>query len=213
MKPIKKSLISVLAVAVLMLCILFSACADAELVENNRTGQSTVGVYSSMLSIKQYGIPFQYEFKNAEIETIVTTGDGGIVVVQDGDVLNDWVSLPDNPYDGEVKLASRDYCPLKTYYLSSFQWAPAQGWMRGEGVVEDYITFIARKENHIVGFAVLYVCSDGFKGGGEVFADKEFPKVDGKYQKVSEDTVNRRIQEVIDAHKNYVEKIRDKILN
>ena len=96
-------------------------------------------------------------------------------------------------------------CPLKTYYYSGFEWSYINGWEYfpedGSKVVGDYITFIARKENHIVGFAVIYVHCDGLRGCGEVIVDKEFPQVNGKYQKVSEITVKERINEVIELHK------------
>lgn len=209
----KKAILPLLAVFILTFCFVFSACANPELVETHRTEKSAVGEWHkfSIFSIKQYGIPINYEFKNAEIETGIISEEGGLVVVHEDDVINGWESLPDYIDDEDVKLAPRECCPLKTYYISSFQWAPAKGWEgiseRGSKVVEDYVTFIARKENHIVGFAVFYVYSDGFEGGGEVFSDKEFPKVNGKYQNVSERTVKKRIQEVIEVHKNYLDKI------
>ncbi len=189
------------------LCMVFSACTSTELTEVNRTDKAFVGEWEkySLLSIKQYGIPFNYEFKNAEIETRITSKEGSLVIVEDGDIIGGWADFPDYVDGNEVKQASLADCPLKTYYYSGFEWSYINGWEYfpedGSKVVGDYITFIARKENHIVGFAVIYVHCNGLRGCGEVIVDKEFPQVKGKYQKVSEITVKEKINEVIELHK------------
>lgn len=189
------------------LCMVFCACTSTELTEVNRTDKAFVGEWEkySLLSMKQYGIPFNYEFKNAEIETCIISEEGSLVITEADNVIGGWTNFPEYVGANEVKQASLADCPLKTYYYSSFEWSHIKGWEYfpedGSKVVGDYITFIARKENHIVGFAVIYVHCNGLRGCGEVIVDKEFPQVNGKYQKVSEITVKENINEVIELHK------------
>lgn len=204
---ILKNKVLVPFVFLILISTFFFACAGTDLMEVHRTDKAFVGEWGrySPISMKRYGIPFQYEFKNAEIETRITSKEGSLVIVEDGDIIGGWADFPDYVDGNEVKQASLADCPLKTYYYSGFEWSYIDGWARfsedGSKVVGDYVTFIARKENHIVGFAVIYVHCDGLRGCGEVIVDKEFPQVKGKYQKVSEKTVKERINEVIELHK------------
>ncbi len=204
---ILKNKVLVPFVFLILISTFFPACAGTDLMEKHRTDKAFVGEWEkySLLSIKQYGIPFNYEFKNAEIETRIISEEGSLVITGADNVIGGWANFPEYVGANEVKQASLADCPLKTYYYSGFEWSYINGWEYfpedGSKVVGDYITFIARKENHIVGFAVIYVHCDGLRGCGEVIVDKEFPQVNGKYQKVSEITVKERINEVIELHK------------
>lgn len=63
-----------------------------------------------------------------------------------------------------------------------------------------FVDVVIREQNHIVGYAVIKIAARIGKMGGKVYdasivKNAEFPKVDGEYQAVSEEYVNKRISE------------------
>ena len=67
--------------------------------------------------------------------------------------------------------------------------------------VEDYVVITTEKEEHITGYAVIYIYQEGVGSTPTVIADKEFPMTDGEYQDIDEEWLDNRIQSVIDEHK------------
>ncbi len=196
-------------------CIIFPACAKAGSVENDRMDKSEIkewdiassGAYSSPVNL---GIPFRYEFENATIETSHLNVDAAIIIAHKSDIISDWDNLSNHKWYDSCKIASLSDCPLISLDAVRFELTSLDCWgywdNRENINLTDYVTLIARKENNIVGYAVMYIYSVNGIGGGEVLVDKEFPKVNGKYQEISEETVREKIQTVIDGHKNSLAK-------
>lgn len=212
MKIIKKLAFSILTILSLTLCLIFSACTNSEIVENDRADKSGVGEWEWGLWVMtsaptRLGVGFSYEFDGATIETGILSDRTILVIMYKTHVLNNWEDLSGYEHYSSLKKASSGDCPLMSSDVAAFQWAADMWWWDWKGLareeqeLSDYITFIARKDNNIVGYAVMYVYVSGLKGGGEVIVDKEFPQVNGKYQKVSEITVKEKINEVIELHK------------
>ena len=153
------------------------------------------------------GLLVGYEYEGAEIEMSNSSDDMMIIIpqYQGYEKIKDWDKYSEYDRHSPCKKVLHSECPL-VYFESyvGFQWAPVAGWSiseRGKINLRDFITFIARIDGNIVGYAVVYAHSDGNIGRGDVVADKEFPKVDGEYQQVSEEAVNNRIQAVIKKYK------------
>lgn len=215
MKQIKGLIMTLFSTIFLSLCMISSACANSNIIEVDRldeSGKTGVGIWDinfwHMVSAPTFlGVGITYAFEDATIETNIISDNTTLVILYESDVLNEWQDLSDYEYYYGRKKASRADCPLRSSQVASFQWATDSGWRnwenldRAEQELSDYVTFIAQKDNNIVGYAVMYVYVSGLKGGGEVIVDKEFPQVKGKYQKVSEKSVKERINEVIELHK------------
>lgn len=63
-----------------------------------------------------------------------------------------------------------------------------------------FVDVVIREQNHIVDYAVIKIAARTSEMGGKVYdasivKNAEFPKVDGEYQAVSEEYVNKRISE------------------
>ena len=184
-------------ISAVLLCLVCSACRF----NNTKVGEYKLSPLSYVLY--PYGVPIGYRFKNATIEVSVVS-DKGMLVFDGYDEINNWEEysyfiepqFESEHYHG-YKKALHGENPVKYEGQPVFQWRPVDGWFVGDGykvISDDYIYFIARKEDKIVGYAVMYVWADG-EGGGKVLKDKECSNV-------SEEYVNDKINKVIEKHKN-----------
>ena len=196
MKLIKKTGIVFTVIFVFLLSSVCSAC---------RFNNTKVGEYKFLPPISYvlypYGVPLGYRFKNASIEVSLVS-DKGMLVFDCYDEIKNWEEYsyfiePQSEtehYHG-YKKALHGENPVRYEGQPVFQWRPVDGWFVADGYKDDYITFIARKEDKIVGYAVIYVWADGEKGGGKVLKDKKCSNISGEY-------VNDKIDKVIEKHKS-----------
>lgn len=192
MKLIKKSLIILLIVFTLILSLAFSACGEKEAVEKDREGKTYVdkwsadGPFYSGLPFNS-GVPFKYEFENAKIEmnNLSEQAQFWVTVYEKGE--------DNNFFIGKTEHILHSNCPYEYEGGMLFQWLPNYDLRE----LSDYITFKARIEDEIVGYAVIYIWTDGEIGNGKVLVDKEC-------KKTSEEIVNKKIQDVIEEHKSAI---------
>lgn len=210
MKRIKNCILILLTTLTLIACVGLCACGNSEISENSRSDKTIVNewkydFYLTTSAPTRLGIPVSYEFENATIESNLSS-DKSVLIFGKSANIDNTNSFPDYAYYSNQKQATKKECPFEFKGSQMFQWASAGNWRdyenRGTDTFSDYITFIAKIDDNIVGYAVVYVWTDGKIGNGEVLADMEFPKINEKFQKVSKDTVNDKVKEVIEKHKN-----------
>ena len=190
MKILKKSVVALLVLFALLLSSAFCACSG-EVIEDDRNGESSVyrfNVSDETCIAPHWGVEVVCEFKNATVE-ISHYSDKALIAYHENSTIK-------NVFHGESSLYEGR--PI-------FYWMPIKGWSaETEEVIEDYITFTAKIGKNIIGYAVIYVNAVGESGSGTVLADKEFPLLDGKYQKIDQKTVDEKIQKIIEEHANSV---------
>ena len=214
MKLIKKTASAFAILVVFLLCFLFSAC---------RFNMTKVGEYEIFnihsFVLYPYGVPFGYRFKNATIE-MGNVSDEAMIVFESYDEIIGWDEysyfiepIPEIKNDRGWKKLLHEECPLKYNGATVFQWRPVNDWWvigdNGERVgLDDYIYFIARKDDKIAGYAVIYFYTD-YSHDGE---DYKPPKARGEIlvdsvlwqngKKAKDENVYAKISEVIEKHKN-----------
>lgn len=187
MKLIKQIFITLLTAVTLFCCVMFSACG------NDNKGKASVGEWNadeqffSGLPLN-LGVPMTYEYANADIEICNVSKQAHLWLTRFENYDND-----NNFIIGETKGISHNDCPYKFEGRMLVQWLPVGGDVWQER--RDYITFKAKIDNEIVGYAVIYVWTDGKTGNGKVLVDREC-------KNTNEESVNEKIQEVINNHKS-----------
>ena len=196
MRTIKKVSIVLTIIFVILLCTVFSAC-------NLKKVWVGTWDFHRVYSGTDFGIgvPFHYEFDKSTIEVGNYSENGIIVFNQFDDVIEADRFSDYDPYYKHKQVTHADGS-FEFKGDSVFYWVTVNGkwnWEnRGETKIDDYIRFIARTDNKIVGFAVIYVWTDGEKGGGKVLTDKRFSK---NSKKATEEYVSSKINKVIEKHK------------
>lgn len=164
----------------MLFCSFIMACKD---------GNTIVGKWGSNDQLfsglpVNLGVPIIYELKNAEIEMCNISEEAQIRATEYKKGEDNQISI------GATESLSHRDCPYKYNGNVMFQWMPSGGWQK----LDDYITFKAKIDNEIVGYAVIFVWTNGETGNGKVLVDREC-------KNISEEKVNEKIQEIIDNHK------------
>ncbi len=194
MKSIKKTGAYIIAIFTFLMCTLLAACGN-----KNAEVYSRYEIYSpASFHLYPYGVPFSYGIENATIE-MSNRSDMGMVVFDDYNAVRDYESYPyysepDASYGG-IKKSAFENRPLYYEGKPVFQWRPVDGFAQENTVnIEDYITFIARKDNKIVGYAVIKVWTESEYAYGKVIADKEVSDM-------NEEAVKEKISKITDGNK------------
>ena len=210
MGTVKKSIAVLIATLTLLVFMFFPACVNSDIIEKERTCKTWVmdwcfGRHISMSIDTYLGVPFHYGYEDATI-TVCNDSDNGIIVFDQFAEVVDADRFSDYAHYYKHKQVTHSEVPFEFSGDTLFWWVTDTDWWdwedRGENMVDDYISFIAWIDKKIVGYAVIYIWSDGEEGGGEVLADNKFPQVNGRLQKVSKKYVNTKINEIIEANKN-----------
>ena len=142
-------------------------------------------------------------FEGCSITITSQSGTGWLYLNQFQDeTCTDWERLPvyhENQYFTEKKAASEDM-PVHFENNAYVEWLSVEP-ANALPTVEDYVVITTEKEEHITGYAVIYIYQEGVGSTPTVIADKEFPMTDGEYQDIDEEWLDNRIQSVIDEHK------------
>lgn len=181
MKLFRKTFIVLLMTFSILFCTFISACKDG----NAFVGKwDTSGQFFSGLP-DNLGVPIIYERENAEIEMSNMSAEVQIWVTE-------YVKGKGNKIlIGTTESISHTDCPYKYKGNVIFQWLPNAVLQD----LEDYIVFKAKIDNEIIGYAVIHVWANGKTGNGKVLVDREC-------KSTSEESVNEKIQEVINIHKS-----------
>ncbi len=203
MKIFKKSIILLFAAITLILCMFTSACGagNAEVL-----GMDVYPMGQSFRPGYDLGVAFKYGIKDAEIEMYNYSEDSKIIFDYYEDI-KEWdkykyFSEPAGMYKGKKEITHSDGSLYYTNY-PVFQIRPLKSWgFEHKNVWHDYVSFVARKNGKIIGYAVMFFWAESIEldfevvyGKGKVLADKEVSDI-------SEEAVKEKISKIIDKHKN-----------
>ena len=148
------------------------------------------------------GVLFKYEYEAASIEVSNYSDNGVIVFSKFADVADAERFSDYERFAGHKKVSHSDGS-FEFSGDSYFWWVTDTPWWawenRGENLEDDYISFIARIDDKIAGFAVIYIWSNGEEGGGRVLEDVVFTS---GIENITTEYVNTEINKVIETHKN-----------
>ena len=183
----------------------FSACQDKAPVEQDRKteeGGIYVQPYSPVISMA-IGTRIGANFEGCSITITSQSGTGWLYLNQfQEEICTDWERLPvyhENQYFTEKKANPEDM-PVRFENNAYVEWLSVEP-ANALPTVEDYVVITTEKEEHITGYAVIYIYQECGDSTPTVIADKEFPMTDGEYQDIDEEWLDNRIQSVIDEHK------------
>lgn len=184
----------------------FASCNKAgEIVETNRE-EGAEGMYYSIGLSAWVGAGMAVDYEDCAI-TVSNRSEEGTLFIStlDGEkYCTDWERLSSYPSPASYgKKVIHGEMPLSFEDRAFFQWMPLNDWhdLGSDERVEDYITFTAEKDGQIAGYTVMYVSGNNFEAESSVVANKDFPKIKGKYQNVSKEWLNQRIETVIKEHR------------
>lgn len=201
-----RGFVGIAAMFLAIICIFFTACEPKSVIHRAFVLKFNLSENIIHDFVWAYGTPCCYEFHGAT-SIDVSTSDSGVIILNDYEKDIDW-----DDYDGyeicemsgayyERKIVRNgnvfnyDKCDSLTYFF----WAPNKelgNWNYDLiGNISDYVKFVARKGEKVVGYAVLYVWINAGISGGEVLKNTQC-------NKMSQKKAYELIEEIITEHKN-----------
>ena len=146
-----------------------------------------MGRYSPPMNVVP-GLPFNFSYPGTEIELTV---DAGVLILWDVGISN---------VDGVLAFDGTDTCALKRVGKAHISGEGSIFWdpFTEDGIVESaVIEYRVLDGDHIVGYGLIQLSSTDRVYSAMLVLSTGFPKVDGKYQKVTEESLQKMRQEVL----------------
>lgn len=181
-----------------------AACVPSEPKEADSEDNLSYREYNVLLSSLRGGaLTFDYEGCTIELTLREDIGSLYLDQFQDECCL-DWERLTDEDPDEYAvdKYAHFSDLPIRFEDKADVQWVVDHFGLEEGETAENYLTVIAEQDEYITGYAVVCLSADREGTAVEVVANKDFPKIRGKYQEVDRAWLDEHIETLISEHEN-----------